>query len=857
MTSGDRDVHFDGVRILDEDVPRRVRHPRDLLAIVLCLLGIVVVLVVAVYAHGTTSGIANDVQEVSTIISWLLGIPLRAIEILVMLGVPLAVLTELVMRKALRQAAVAVVASVTGAILAFVTSWLIDTFATNAMQVGLSIWVAGERFVTIPTYVAAIVALLTMAGPRTRRRTVRWSWNALWIASALILIAGQVSIPGVVLALVIGRTAGLAVRYLAGVDSERAYGLKLIEALRAAGFEPVALARVRGVSDQPLHETVTPAAGIDTVPATTADVSSGDESFRAPTTSMIRQTATDPASMAIARQLTHRVYALTTHDGPRLDVVVLDGDRQVLGFLSRLWQSIRLRGIEGRSSASLRAVAERAALTAYAADAAGVRTPRLRGIAAAADSMLLIQEHAGGAVPWRDLPDEAVTDGLLAELWRQITRAHAHGLAHGEVTENAVLVDRSDTDDNARPKVWITSWESGVVASSEFSRRMDLAQLMALIALRVGPERAVRSAQLAGVEAKSIGPLIQAPALPAVTREQVRADKDLLKRLREELSSQLPDADVAPIPLGRFSARRIVMSALTVVAIVVIATSIGFDDIREAVQSANPWWMVIAFGLGLSTWVGSATTLVAFSPVRLPFGRSFLVQAASSFVALAAPAGIGPAALNYRLLATNGVATSLAVATVTLVQVSQVVVTVLLLVAISILTGDLGMLRTFPSTTVLVVLSSIAAVVLILMLVPKVRRWLLARLTPIFQQIWPRLSEVISQPGRLALGIGGGVMMTLGFVLAFDASLAAFGQEVSLLNVAIVYLVGNAVGAAVPTPGGVGAVEFALITGLTTTAGVSASVAASAVMLFRLMTYWGRIPLGWIAMQRLQRTGDI
>ena len=64
-------------------------------------------------------------------------------------------------------------------------------------------------------------------------------------------------------------------------------------------------------------------------------------------------------------------------------------------MLTRLWRSLRMRGIEGRSVVSLRQAAERAALLAYAARAAGVRTPRLLSIAEADDSMLLVQERPG------------------------------------------------------------------------------------------------------------------------------------------------------------------------------------------------------------------------------------------------------------------------------------------------------------------------------------------------------------------------------------------------------------------------------------------------------------------------------
>jgi uncharacterized protein (TIRG00374 family) len=115
---------------------------------------------------------------------------------------------------------------------------------------------------------------------------------------------------------------------------------------------------------------------------------------------------------------------------------------------------------------------------------------------------------------------------------------------------------------------------------------------------------------------------------------------------------------------------------------------------------------------------------------------------------------------------------------------------------------------------------------------------------------------MLSHPGRLALGIAGNLVMTLGYVLAFAASLAAFGYSLSLVDLALVNLVGNALGALVPTPGGLGGVEGALTAGLTT-AGIPASIAFSVTILFRLVTYWGRVPIGWVAMRYLERKGDL
>ena len=51
---------------------------------------------------------------------------------------------------------------------------------------------------------------------------------------------------------------------------------------------------------------------------------------------------------------------------------------------------------------------------------------------------------------------------------------------------------------------------------------------------------------------------------------------------------------------------------------------------------------------------------------KLPVWRATLVQSAATFVALAAPAGIGPAALNLRMLTRRGVSATLAGATVAL-----------------------------------------------------------------------------------------------------------------------------------------------------------------------------------------------
>ncbi|HEY8718098.1 lysylphosphatidylglycerol synthase transmembrane domain-containing protein [Pengzhenrongella sp.] len=784
----------------------RVHNSGDLLGVVLSTLGIATVMLLAVYAQRTTAGAAQDVQGFDSLVHRILIFPVAVLEGFVTIFAPVAVLAELAIRRLGRQILEVTAGAVVALLLCALATSAIGAFGSAELVRALSILRDGGLTLSIPSSLAALAGLLTAAGPRARRRSVAWSWNLLWISLGVVLVTGQVSLPGAAIALLLGRTAGLGVRFGSGVQSERAYGASLVGGISRAGFAPARLARVDDNVDR------------------------------------------------IARDSGNRVYDLTTVEGEDLRVVVLDGDRQVIGALSRLWRSLRLRGIEGRSFVSLRQAAERAALLAYAARAAGVRTPQLLAVAEADDSMLLVQEHPGSAIVLRDVAPDLLTDELLHEIWTQLRLAHDAGIAHRALTSDTILVEHL----LGRPVVWLVAWDSGDVASPELSRRMDLTQLVALLAVRVGAARALESATavLPAEDIAAIGPLLQTVALPRRTREEMRAHKEVLAELRSALVERLPEADVEPERLVRFGARTVLTAILSVAAAIVLLTTINVTEIGAALATSDWRWSLVAFALGLVTFLGAAFPYVAFSPVRLRLWRTTVVQVAVAFVVLAAPTGIGPAALNLRMLTRRGVTTSLALATVALVQVSQFVVTVTLLVILSLVSGTNDAAQFTPTPALLVAIGAAAVLVAGSLLVPWVRRWIARMALPTVRQTWPRLIEVVGQPGKVALALGGNVVMTAGWVLAFDACLAAFGQELSLIQVAVVYFVGNVAGSVIPTPGGIGAIEVALTGGLTA-AGLNPGVAISVAILFRVVTYWLQIPLGWVAMRYLQRAGDL
>jgi uncharacterized membrane protein YbhN (UPF0104 family) len=185
-------------------------------------------------------------------------------------------------------------------------------------------------------------------------------------------------------------------------------------------------------------------------------------------------------------------------------------------------------------------------------------------------------------------------------------------------------------------------------------------------------------------------------------------------------------------------------------------------------------------------------------------------------------------------------------------QVFAFTLHVLLLIIFAALTGTSQQHSLRPPGWVYLALAALVAAALIALAFPAGRRLVRSRVAPALGQVIPRLLDVAQRPAKLAEGIGGALLLTAAYILCLDASIRALGGSVALVSVAVVYLTGNAIGSVVPTPGGLGAVEAALSAGLIT-AGLPGTTAVSAVLLFRTLTFWLPVPLGWVSMHYLLR----
>jgi len=150
-----------------------------------------------------------------------------------------------------------------------------------------------------------------------------------------------------------------------------------------------------------------------------------------------------------------------------------------------------------------------------------------------------------------------------------------------------------------------------------------------------------------------------------------------------------------------------------------------------------------------------------------------------------------------------------------------------------------------------IALGGVAGAALLLLAIPGTRHWALARVLPPMREALPRLLNLLSSPRKLIESVGGAVALNLFYILALWSATRAFDAQLGFAQVAVVYLAGAAIASAAPTPGGLGAVEIAMSTGLGAI-GMSSTAAVSAVLLFRLATFVLPVPFGWVAMRWLQ-----
>ncbi|MEU0520967.1 lysylphosphatidylglycerol synthase transmembrane domain-containing protein [Streptosporangium sp. NPDC006007] len=779
------------VLVIEPLLPQRIRRPSDLLRFLATLIGLVAVVLLALVAKKTLNGLEGDVIDGTNRAPFLLSGLVGVLSGAAMLGVPAAYAIERVLHRDGLRVAEGLFAAIAGMVLSFTLGeWIL-----KAGPEDLQVLLTGGRSGVEPlnTLLTSVIAYVT-AARISRRPTWRAAlWSAVALNAAALFAATAATILGIVVSILVGLAVGYATLYGLGSPNTRPPGSAVIATLTKLGFASVKAHRL-------------------------------DDDHQS-----------------------SRRYAVGLRDGSRLDVTVLDRDRQVAGLLYRLWRRIRLNTeTRRRAIRSLRAELEREALMAYAAQAAGASTPRLVGTSEiGTEAALLAYEHIDTR-PLDEIPDDEIDDNLLAQIWEQVLLLQVQRLAHRRLTGDSIHVDREG-------RVVLMDARSGEIAAGDLLLRLDIAQLLTYLSLRVGADRSVAAAAAVAGPNTLAGalPLLQRIALTRETRAALSKDKELLTAIRERIVELEPKVETEEVRLERFRPRTlitIIASAFAAYFLVYYLTQINLNMIT----SAKWGWTGVALVAAALSYVAAALMLRGFVPERLPLGRTVLVQFAGSFVKLVAPAAVSGVAINSRYLQKRGIPPGQAVASVGASQLIGLASHISLLLLFAYITGSSAATSFTPSRTLVFALLAVAMVVLFILSVPRLRRVLTGRLRSLFSGVIPRLLDVLQSPRKIIEGFTGTLLLTIFFVVCLDASVRAFGGSLNFATVAIVFLAGNAIGSAAPTPGGLGAVEASLSVGLTLS-GLPGEVATSAVLLFRLLTFWLPVLPGWASFTYLQR----
>ena len=794
-----------------DQLERRIRKPVDLLRCALSCIEIVALVLAGIAASATTTGVETDIVGASRRLPHALLDVAPKVALIGLFLVPVALGLQLLLRRQLRRVGEAVATGVLAAAVASVVDNLLRNAAASRLYDAIIMSRPGASHVAaLDPYLVGLVAYLTMIS-----LVGRPSWrNAMWVAagvySVVLVTALHTTVLSLLITLAAGRAIGLAVRYVAGSASQRPGARDIAAALAAAGVGVTAIRRVR----QPR----TGVAGSRRYAATTGEVTAGQ---------------------------------VTTGETTSLDVVVYDQDQQAAGAIYRVYRSVRLLGQVARNTPlSVDHEVERRALLTYAAEDAGAPTPPLRAyVRVGPEASVLAYTHYEGTTLANRNP--GCSDAELSSIWDAVSRLHAHRVTHRALTADRILL----TGDG---QAVLLDPGDGDVAATDLQIRLDLSQLLAELALFVGPERAADLAQekASADELVAVLPLLQPVVLARSTRHALRHRRDVLPALRKLLSAAVPEGSVVAVRLERIRLRTLLTMVASVVAAYLLAGELERASLASVLRSADWRWSIAGLALSATTYIGAALALSGFVPARLKFFRTLFVQVAGSFVTLVTPAAVGGAALNVRYLQRKKVPAPVAAASVGLAQVVAFVLHISLIVVFAAVAGTTAKTPIHPPRWAYFVLAGIVAVALGVFALPAGRRLLRARVTPTLGQVLPRLLEVAQQPRKLAEGVGGQLMLTASYILCLAACVAAFGRSVPIASVAVVYLTGSAIGSVVPTPGGLGAVEAALTAGLTA-AGLHSAVAVSSVLLFRLLTFWFPVPVGWVALSYLERTHDL
>ena len=781
---------------------RRVRSPSDVVRLLIGALLVAVGLVLATIADNTVGGAQADLVEAVAELPSRVEQAVVGVAQIIAASLIAAITLVLIARRHWRRVGVLLIGAIIASLAMSLADHVLDLPETTraiAERGVTSGWIDDPGFPS-SGYLAASAAVVTLAGVWLSRRWKRALWSAIVVLALLRVLSSATGALDVVLSIAIGVVVGSLALVVFGAPNRAPDANGLVAALRTVAPDMRSL-RSRG------------------------------------------------------QQTDSHTYLVETASGRQLFVKLRTPDDRSADYLARLYQSVRLRGedIEPPYATVQRRI-EHEALALHRAAEAGVSTPRLVGIVATDDGSAMLVTEAVPGRPMTELEPHEIDRVLLDRLWLEVGALDTARIAHRNfVLENVIV------DDDGRPH--LVDFDDAELAATERQRARDVAQLLVETSLLVGADPAVTAA-IDGMGTARFAtslPLLQPLALPAPMRRRLRKGSVSLDDLRTAAQRR---TGVESVPLERLERVR----PRTVVSIVALTAAFYFllpqlaniGDTVDAFEDASWEWIPLILLASALTYFFAAVAFVGSVSERVPFAPALRSRVASSFVSSITPAGTGGMALGVRLLQRTGIDAAAATASVGVNTIAGVVVHLVLLFAFVSWTGksDVGGFSLPDSTVLLAGIAVVLGITGVALLFRKIRRLVLEPVTRAARAAVSEVTGVLSSPQRVGQLLGGAAGTTLSYIVALVASVEAFGGGLTVPEIGAAYLVASLIGNAAPTPGGLGAVEAALVAALTGF-GMPSGPAVSAVLTYRLATYWLPTLPGWAAFRWMQARQEI
>ena len=772
----------------------RVRRPTDLIRLAIASNAIWILVLVGALAVRTSVGLEADLTTATRQLPGLVLFLLNLVGASAILILPLVAGVRLIITGQSRLFLESLLAAGLAVLAAIFGARLLNEFDSPRIVVTFTGSLIPTNAIFLNALLASLVAFITVS--RLVERPY-FGYFAIFSVIALTtteLIAGGTTITAQLTALLIGWTVGLLIRYLVGTPTIRPTLEQIKSALIAGKLEVTKIAQI-------------------------AESSEG------------------------------RKFAAHTKNGQDLSILVRDRDRDGAGVIFSWIRSLFINSTNEFNGFSIRRRVEQASLMSFALESAQINTPKLLLVREIEfNSILAAYERVSGIDLAQYLKSYGgVKDSTLENILSMVELMHKNDIVHKNLSAGNILLSDSG-------EIYLLNPHRGNIAATQLEKRIDLAEILITLAILTSPKRVIAIAKKVFGNKKIVNslPALQTVAMSRNTRRALRANRNTLTKLRKELGQVEPDMKYENIQFGRINYRNIVLAAISIVALYLLIPQFSQINFLGIISQASVSWMLIALIAKVLSYPVAAANLLVFVKQKISFLKTTIAQIAASFATLVTPPTLGMVAINVRFLQQAGGKAAQAGATVGVVQVVTFLVHIPLLLLMAIIAGSQSDLSFRPNETLLIVLVLSILFIVFLLSVSKIRNWLLARVKPFLEQVTPAINLVIQEPIRLMLGALSALLLNFVYIIAFFASIKAFGGEISFATAAFVYLAGATIGQLAPVPGGIGAVEATLIAALTAT-GLPSGVALSGVLLYRVVTFWLPVIPGWFSFAYLQK----